>query len=328
MNIAAATYKNRSIIKLAIFSLAAVFSFSGAAYGEESGRIFSGDSLLRKAIVHDDSALTNPTAGLTGAFQLRAGIDSASPMHASYKMAAPEQRPSNNRPDAVAPRGGVFNSVPIAFGALPAKRRWQSTYAQIARGDVQCAGRCPTGAEALHLKVQSARDGSLLEKLGVVNRAVNDFVTYVPDRRNYGQLDYWASPEQTLRRGRGDCEDYAILKMAALTSLGVPATSMSLIVLLDRRRQVYHAVLAVSTSDGHFILDNLSRAVRRDTEIADYQPLFSFSGDRSWLHGQTANARVAAAPFKLSTQVSPGEGPATEETVPYMPVGKGMLARN
>lgn len=61
--------------------------------------------------------------------------------------------------------------------------------------------------------------------------------------------------------------------------------------------------------------------------IADYQPLFSFSGDRSWLHGQTANARVAAAPFKLSTQVSPGEGPATEETVPYMPVGKGMLAR-
>ena len=327
MNIAVATYKNRSIKNLAIFSLAAVFSFSGAAYGEESGRSLSDHSLLQQAIVQDASTPRNPTTGLIETFRLRAGLDGVGPVRASYNTVAPRRRPSNYRSGAGAPRGGVFNSVPIAFGALPAKRRWQSTYAQIARGDVQCAGRCPTGAEALHLKVQSARDGSLLEKLGVVNRAVNDFVTYVPDRRNYGQLDYWASPEQTLRRGRGDCEDYAILKMAALTSLGVPATSMSLIVLLDRRRQVYHAVLAVSTSDGHFILDNLSRAVRRDTEIADYQPLFSFSGDRSWLHGQTANARVAAAPFKLSTQVSPGEGPATEETVPYMPAGKGMLAR-
>ena len=179
----------------------------------------------------------------------------------------------------------------------------------------------------MHLTIEAARDASLLDKLAIVNRAINDFVTYVPDRRNYGKLDHWASPEQTLRLGRGDCEDYAILKMAALSSLGVPATSMSLVVLLDQWRQVYHAVLAVSTSDGHLILDNLSSVVRRDTEIRNYQPLFSFSADRSWIHGHAKNTRVAAIPVKLSTHVSPGEGPADGETLRDVHVGKGLLAR-
>ena len=61
-------------------------------------------------------------------------------------------------------------------------------------------------------------------------------------------LDYWAKPSEILAHRAGDCEDFAILKMAALLRAGIPAQSMSLVVLQDRRRKFFHAVLSVSTS--------------------------------------------------------------------------------
>jgi hypothetical protein len=40
---------------------------------------------------------------------------------------------------------------------------------------------------------------------------VYDNVTYTSDWKQYGFMDYWASPEQTLKLLKGDCEDYGIL---------------------------------------------------------------------------------------------------------------------
>ena len=68
------------------------------------------------------------------------------------------------------------------------------------------------------------------QKLAAVNRAVNRNVAYVSDRANYRRLDVWAKPTDILKRGKGDCEDYAILKMAALNAAGIPLSSMSLVV--------------------------------------------------------------------------------------------------
>ena len=56
----------------------------------------------------------------------------------------------------------------------------------------------------------------------------------------YGKLDYWAKPSEILERRAGDCEDFAILKMAALLRAGIPAQSMSLVVLQDRKRGFFH----------------------------------------------------------------------------------------
>ena len=55
--------------------------------------------------------------------------------------------------------------------------------------------------------------------------AVNDFLnkyTFIEDRKNYGRADYWATPAEFAAHGGGDCEDYAISKMAILTALGWP----------------------------------------------------------------------------------------------------------
>jgi predicted transglutaminase-like cysteine proteinase len=145
--------------------------------------------------------------------------------------------------------------------------------------------------------------------LGTVNAAVNHLIAYDTDRKLYGRLDYWADPAETLSRGAGDCEDFAILKMAALERLGVPSQSMSLVVLRDRSRNVFHAVLAVATSAGNFILDIMDDRVRTDDEIRHYQPLYSLSAHRGWIYGTRIGHDVAASAPVRFDQIVPGEGP-------------------
>lgn len=75
----------------------------------------------------------------------------------------------------------------------------------------------------------------------------------------YGQKEYWANPKEFIQNQGGDCEDYAIIKYEALKSLGKPADSMWIVTLFSTSRNDFHAVLAVQTSKGIYILDNLSR---------------------------------------------------------------------
>ncbi len=118
-----------------------------------------------------------------------------------------------------------------------------------------------------------------------MNRTVNSVIKYTPDSQIYVENDHWATANQTIETGLGDCEDIAILKHSMLLRVGIPASSMSLVVLKDTSRNLYHAVLAVSTNSGHLILDNVSNNIYRDTSVHHYQPLYSFSDDPSWIHG-------------------------------------------
>ncbi|WP_292314503.1 transglutaminase-like cysteine peptidase [Mesorhizobium sp.] len=145
------------------------------------------------------------------------------------------------------------------------------------------------------------------EKLSFINSSINRLITYKSDMAVYGELDHWATPSEVLEHRAGDCEDYAILKMAALLRAGIPAQSMSLVVLQDRRRKFFHAVVSVSTGSGNFILDSLSNLVLVDTQLPDYVPLYSFSTDRAWIHGSKSGAQVADIAGGLTT-VAPGEG--------------------
>ncbi len=45
----------------------------------------------------------------------------------------------------------------------------------------------------------------------------------VSDRQLFGRDDYWQSPSETLRMGKGDCEDYALLAEALLRRQKIPA---------------------------------------------------------------------------------------------------------
>jgi predicted transglutaminase-like cysteine proteinase len=80
-------------------------------------------------------------------------------------------------------------------------------------------------------RFEKLRDRPLAEKCVVVNAAVNKDIAFVWDQWNYGKEERFAAPGETLREGRGDCEDYAIMKYFLLRHLDVPADSLLLAVV-------------------------------------------------------------------------------------------------
>ncbi len=201
---------------------------------------------------------------------------------------------------------GVFGSVALSMRNFPASARWAPVYQAIV--DCSTEGACEHKSAAFAAMIDVVRDKGFNDKLSFVNSTVNRLIAYKKDSLVYGEFDYWAKPLEILERRAGDCEDFAILKMTALQRAGIPAQSMSLVILQDRKRNFFHAVLSVSTSGGTFILDNLSNNVLRDGDLPDYQPLYSVSTNRAWIFGSRSTvARVADVKGNFAS-VAPGEG--------------------
>jgi len=205
--------------------------------------------------------------------------------------------------------GGLFGSVGIPFSGSGMAGKWKRVRGQIgAEKTFLCGGSPCNQATTSALGVFLAnRSGSFLEKLERANSLANSVITYQSDRSVYGELDYWAAPAESLARQRGDCEDYAILKLALLEAIGIPTSSMSVVILKDTKRDLYHAVLAVSTNKGNFILDNVRNNVVFDHQIRHYMPLVSFSENRSWIHGWKKHSPYLAGKGNpLAENILPG----------------------
>ncbi|MGY3078813.1 putative transglutaminase-like cysteine proteinase [Bradyrhizobium sp. LM6.10] len=108
-----------------------------------------------------------------------------------------------------------------------------------------------------------SRDGRAL--LGETNRAINLAIRAAND----GSEDVWSSPLATFARGAGDCEDYAIAKLAALRLAGVAAEDLRIVVVRDVRAGEEHAV-AAARLDGHWLmLDNRRMAMVEDDAASE-----------------------------------------------------------
>jgi predicted transglutaminase-like cysteine proteinase len=134
---------------------------------------------------------------------------------------------------------------------------------------------CTNGAVIRILAiVDVARERDGLARLGEINRAVNLAIRPMSDLANYGEEDVWASPLMTLTRGAGDCEDYAIAKMAALKAAGIRSEDLRLVILRATARAEDHAVLAVRLQERWVILDNRTLVMLSDSQLANYRPTF------------------------------------------------------
>jgi predicted transglutaminase-like cysteine proteinase len=107
-------------------------------------------------------------------------------------------------------------------------------------------------AEA-HAPRMTPRLWSLLNR---VNGQVNGAIEQRTDLANYGREDFWNTPLEDGRQA-GDCEDYVLEKERALIEAGVPRGALN-IALVTTRWGESHAVLLVATSEGEYVLDNLS----------------------------------------------------------------------
>jgi len=118
--------------------------------------------------------------------------------------------------------------------------------------------------------VDQARTRDGRARLGETNRAINLAIRATDD----GADDIWSSPLATFARGAGDCEDYAIAKLAALRLAGIAADDLRVVVVRDVRAGEDHAVAAAKL-DGHWLmLDNRRMAMVEDDVARTYQPLF------------------------------------------------------
>ena len=119
-------------------------------------------------------------------------------------------------------------------------------------GFVQFCDRDPSACR--DGKLEEARmpgHGDFKALLDKVNRAVNAEIEPATDLEVYGVTEYWAIPTD----GRGDCEDYALLKRQRLMQAGWPASALLMTVVMDEKNEG-HAVLTARTAHGDFILDN------------------------------------------------------------------------
>jgi predicted transglutaminase-like cysteine proteinase len=223
--------------------------------------------------------------------------------------AIPTPRPAVKLAPSVA-SNGLFGSVSISFRKLPAAARLRAIGGQLAN---------PTGCEDRRCRERGKLIGDLVaeakdrrELISRVNRAVNGLIAYRTDRDAYGAVDHWAGPAETLRRGHADCEDYALLKMAFLAANGIAEKDMTLVVLRDKGRKVYHSILVVRHGGENLVLDNLEREVRRDSDLPNYQPLYSVSAGKGYIHGWRTGGPAATASLGSLSAIAPGEGFASD----------------
>lgn len=132
------------------------------------------------------------------------------------------------------------------------------------------ANRADTAAEAPEGQ-SPAGGGYVLDQDGWrlangINRRINRAIRHVDDDRLYGVADYWARPEDS---GRGDCEDFVLAKRAALIQAGVPATALSIAIVVTRWGES-HAVLLLASDAGEYVLDSLNPWIARWDRV-DYR---------------------------------------------------------
>jgi predicted transglutaminase-like cysteine proteinase len=94
------------------------------------------------------------------------------------------------------------------------------------------------------------------DELTNINRLVNANIKGVTDKKHWGVADKWSYPND----GRGDCEDYALLKRKLLIEIGWSPAVLLMTVVWDGN--FGHAVLLVRTDKGEYVLDNQSSQVK------------------------------------------------------------------
>lgn len=96
---------------------------------------------------------------------------------------------------------------------------------------------------------------NLWDAMQDVNNSINAMIEPVTDQDLWGVEEKWSYPVN-----KGDCEDYVLLKQRMLEERGVPASSLFITVVRQKNGDG-HAVLAIRTDRGDYVLDNLETKI-------------------------------------------------------------------
>jgi len=126
-------------------------------------------------------------------------------------------------------------------------------------------------------------------QLKEVNRFFNQF-SYREDIDQWGEKDYWATPQEFVGHQQGDCEDFVIAKYFALRKLGVPDDRLYLTYVKALKKNVAHMVLSyfVTPKSIPLILDNYNPQVLSASKRRDLLPVYSFNANSLFLSNASA----------------------------------------
>lgn len=145
--------------------------------------------------------------------------------------------------------------------------------------------------QALH---EQERDKPVDLQLSAVNQFYNQRLRFGDDIHIWQQVDYWATPIESLAKGAADCEDYAIAKYFSLRQLGVANEQLRLTYVKAVELNQAHMVLTyyATPNSEPLVLDNLTDAILPASRRPDLVPVYSFNAEGLWLgNTQTGSAK-------------------------------------
>jgi predicted transglutaminase-like cysteine proteinase len=309
--------KTAAQLSARIFPALALVALAMPAEAQVVSASYRGTSKTEAILGGAPSALAALTARQEGRPEL---APAAAPSYFRPEIAIRPAVANYIRPAVSADRPDVFNSVALSIGRSPLDARWSRVSGAGVGGNA--------GVFAANL-----RGEDIVRKLEAVNGYVNARVRFVDDRVQFGIADRWLAPSETLSRGRGDCEDFALAKRAMLRAAGVPENDLYLVVLKDLSRRADHAVLVVRAAGRFLVLDNGTDRIVDSSDVQDYKPMLTFAANgRSFTHGYrrdrtpvTYAANRIAAPIVLAeARFEPSSGDdelpeVVRETVSLVP---------
>jgi len=159
--------------------------------------------------------------------------------------------------------GAATAATLVAGVGAPAKGSERAVYVSVgaaARAPIGWVEFCNENPKECPAASTEPRDVVLTTKvwkdLVRVNRWVNDTIAPITDLEHWGVVEKWSYPDD----GKGDCEDYVLLKRRMLMQAGWPREALLVTVVRDKKGEG-HAVLTVKTDRGDFILDNQAEEV-------------------------------------------------------------------
>ncbi|MGF6695115.1 putative transglutaminase-like cysteine proteinase [Metapseudomonas resinovorans] len=142
--------------------------------------------------------------------------------------------------------------------------------------------------QAWHDLLESGRRLTERQQLQAVNREINRQVRFSDDTALWQRRDYWATPVETLAKGAGDCEDFALAKYFTLLQLGIAPDKLRITYARALELNQAHMVVTYyETPDAEpLVLDNLVDDIlpaSRRTDLAlryafDTQGLYAMNG--------------------------------------------------
>lgn len=112
---------------------------------------------------------------------------------------------------------------------------------------------------------------------------MNSKFKYISDAENYGawymlkgaSVDYWATPFEFIKKGGGDCEDWAIVAYYKLREIGFSKKQLAIWSVFDKVNNEYHALLTIKLNNEIYILDSQEKEVIKNNNsiLEKYTPV-------------------------------------------------------